>query len=93
VDRSILGPAQFVQTNVVGTFTLLDAARNYWLEEKNPGGIPLRFHHVSTDEVFGTLSPDEPAWDETTPYGHSPYSAQSFQRSSSAYITIPMACR
>jgi dTDP-glucose 4,6-dehydratase len=76
VDRSILGPAQFVQTNVVGTFTLLDAARNYWLEEKNPGGIPLRFHHVSTDEVFGTLSPDEPAWDETTPYEpHSPYSA------------------
>jgi len=76
VDRSILGPAQFVQTNVVGTFTLLDAARNYWLEEKVFTGIPLRFHHVSTDEVFGTLSPGEPAWDESTPYEpHSPYSA------------------
>jgi len=76
VDRSILGPAQFVQTNVVGTFTLLDAARNYWLEEKGLAGIPLRFHHVSTDEVFGTLAPDAPAWDESTPYEpHSPYSA------------------
>jgi len=76
VDRSILGPAQFVQTNVVGTFTLLDAARLYWLEEKSLPGEALRFHHVSTDEVFGALTADEPAWVESTPYSpHSPYSA------------------
>jgi dTDP-glucose 4,6-dehydratase len=76
VDRSILGPAQFVQTNVVGTFTLLEAARQAWLEETAFTDTAVRFHHVSTDEVFGALSPDEPAWDETTPYDpHSPYSA------------------
>jgi dTDP-glucose 4,6-dehydratase len=76
VDRSILGPAQFIQTNIIGTFTLLDAARKYWLEEK---GIPLanaRFHHISTDEVFGSLSPTDPPFSEKTPYDpHSPYSA------------------
>jgi len=76
VDRSILGPAQFVQTNVVGTFTLLDAARLYWLEQAALPEIPVRFHHVSTDEVFGALTADEPAWDEATSYEpHSPYSA------------------
>jgi dTDP-glucose 4,6-dehydratase len=76
VDRSILFPEQFLRTNVVGTFTLLEAARQYWLVEK---AIPLeqvRFHHISTDEVFGTLAPHEPAWTETTPYApNSPYSA------------------
>jgi dTDP-glucose 4,6-dehydratase len=76
VDRSILGPAQFIQTNIIGTFTLLDAARKYWLEEK---GIPLenaRFHHISTDEVFGSLSPTDPPFSEKTPYDpRSPYSA------------------
>jgi dTDP-glucose 4,6-dehydratase len=76
VDRSIFGPEAFVQTNLVGTFTLLDAARRFWLEE---GAFPreaVRFHHVSTDEVFGALAPGEPAWDESTPYEpHSPYSA------------------
>jgi dTDP-glucose 4,6-dehydratase len=76
VDRSIFGPDAFVQTNLVGTFTLIEAARRFWLEE---GALPresARFHHVSTDEVFGALAPGEPAWDEATPYEpHSPYSA------------------
>jgi dTDP-glucose 4,6-dehydratase len=74
VDRSILGPGTFVQTNIVGTFNLLEAARQVWLEEGGPAGA--RFHHVSTDEVFGSLTPDEPAWDETAPYApNSPYAA------------------
>jgi dTDP-glucose 4,6-dehydratase len=76
VDRSILGPEQFIHTNIIGTFTLLEAVRNYWIAEQ---AIPLdqvRFHHVSTDEVYGTLEPDEPAWDETRPYApNSPYAA------------------
>ena len=76
VDRSILGPAQFIQTNVVGTFTLLEAVRTYWLEEKGIQGAGMRFHHVSTDEVYGTLGPDDPSFSETTPYApNSPYAA------------------
>ncbi len=76
VDNSITGPAVFVQTNVVGTFTLLEAARQYWLEEKGWGGAQCRFHHISTDEVYGTLEKDDPAFTETTPYApNSPYSA------------------
>ncbi|MDW8226301.1 MAG: dTDP-glucose 4,6-dehydratase [Anaerolineales bacterium] len=72
VDRSILGPAPFIQTNVVGTFTLLEAARLVW--KGNFTG--KRFHHVSTDEVFGSLSPEDPPFRETTPYApRSPYSA------------------
>ncbi len=72
VDRSIHGPAPFVQTNVVGTFTLLEAARQAWGPQR--GG--KRFHHVSTDEVFGSLNPDDPAFTESTPYEpRSPYSA------------------
>lgn len=74
VDRSIHGPAAFVQTNIVGTFTLLDAAKTVW---KESGGFDgRRFHHVSTDEVFGSLAPDDPAFSEITPYDpRSPYSA------------------
>ena len=76
VDRSILYPEQFLRTNVQGTFTLLEAVRQYWLVEK---GLPLdtvRFHHISTDEVYGMLQPGEPAWTEATPYApSSPYSA------------------
>ena len=71
VDRSILGPAAFVQTNVVGTFQLLDAAREAWGDRQD-----VRFHHVSTDEVYGDLTPEAPAFRETTPYDpYSPYSA------------------
>ena len=76
VDRSISGPAQFMKTNVMGTFTLLEAARQVWLKEKliEPGNA--RFHHVSTDEVFGSLGPHDPPFSETTPYApRSPYSA------------------
>jgi dTDP-glucose 4,6-dehydratase len=74
VDRSITGPAAFVQTNLVGTFTLLEAARIAWLEGKTASHC--RFHHISTDEVYGTLGPDDPPFSETTPYApNSPYSA------------------
>jgi len=76
VDRSILGPAAFVQTNVVGTFTLLEEARAYW------GTLPaaeregFRFLHVSTDEVYGSLGAADPAFSESTPYApNSPYAA------------------
>ena len=73
VDRSITGPEAFVRTNVVGTHTLLEAARAAWLGAEKK---PHRFHHVSTDEVFGSLGPDEHAFTETTPYQpNSPYSA------------------
>ena len=75
VDRSITGPAAFVQTNLVGTFTLLEAARGAWLE----GGKTAehcRFHHISTDEVYGTLKHGDPPFSETTHYApNSPYSA------------------
>ncbi len=74
VDRSIQGPAAFIQTNVVGTFTLLEAARQYWLTE-SPAN-PYRFVHISTDEVYGTLQPDDPPFTELTAYApNSPYSA------------------
>ena len=75
VDRSISGPAAFIQTNRVGTFTLLEAARRHWLGEGEKRE-DVRFHHISTDEVYGTLRADDPAFSETTPYRpNSPYSA------------------
>jgi dTDP-glucose 4,6-dehydratase len=74
VDRSILGPGAFVQTNVVGTFTLLESFRQHWLSNHQPDNY--RFLHVSTDEVYGSLGVDDPAFTETTPYApNSPYSA------------------
>ncbi len=75
VDRSIHGPDEFVRTNVVGTHTLLAAARGVW--ETMPGGFEgKRFHHVSTDEVYGSLEAGSPGFSETTPYApNSPYSA------------------
>jgi dTDP-glucose 4,6-dehydratase len=76
VDRSIVGPAQFIQTNIVGTFTLLEAVRSFWLDEMAYTQGDVRFHHVSTDEVYGTLDDDEPAWTEKIPYAPtSPYAA------------------
>ena len=72
VDRSILGPDAFIETNVIGTHTLLKAARAAFVDGKRPH----RFHHVSTDEVYGTLGPADPAFREDTPYApNSPYSA------------------
>ena len=76
VDRSILGPGQFVETNITGTFSLLEAARKYWLDDKALPLDSVRFHHISTDEVFGSLAKGEPAWTEETPYApNSPYAA------------------
>jgi len=76
VDRSIDGPAAFVETNVVGTYTLLEAAREFWQSLSDARAEAFRFHHVSTDEVYGSLAPTDPAFSETTPYApNSPYSA------------------
>jgi dTDP-glucose 4,6-dehydratase len=76
VDRSIDGPAPFIHTNVVGTFVMLDAARAYWATLDKPAQQAFRFHHISTDEVFGALGPNDPPFTETTPYDpRSPYSA------------------
>jgi dTDP-glucose 4,6-dehydratase len=74
VDRSISGPAAFIETNVIGTHTLLESARKVWLDERMVD--QHRFHHVSTDEVYGSLGPQDPPFRETTPYApNSPYSA------------------
>src|SRR3984957_8454209 len=74
VDRSISGPAAFIETNVVGTHTLLEAARKVWLDERSVDSH--RFHHISTDEVYGSLGPADPAFREDTAYApNSPYSA------------------
>jgi dTDP-glucose 4,6-dehydratase len=74
VDRSIAGPDAFIQTNVLGTHALLKAAKRVWLDSGS--GKPHRFHHVSTDEVYGTLAPEDPAFTETTAYApNSPYAA------------------
>ncbi len=74
VDRSIDGPGEFIQTNIVGTFNLLQAALEYWRSLSD--GNNFRFLHVSTDEVYGSLAANEPGFSETTPYDpHSPYSA------------------
>jgi dTDP-glucose 4,6-dehydratase len=76
VDRSIDGPAEFIQTNIVGTFTLLETARAYLATLSPARRAAFRFHHVSTDEVFGALGSDDAPFDETTPYDpRSPYSA------------------
>jgi dTDP-glucose 4,6-dehydratase len=76
VDRSITGPAMFIQTNVVGTSTLLEAARIFWLCEKAWDARTCRFHHISTDEVYGTLGPNDPPFHEATLYTpNSPYAA------------------
>lgn len=76
VDRSITGPAAFVETNVVGTYTLLEAARQYWSQLDAEQQAAFRFHHISTDEVYGDLEGPEDLFTETTPYQpSSPYSA------------------
>ncbi|MBS0559836.1 MAG: dTDP-glucose 4,6-dehydratase [Proteobacteria bacterium] len=76
VDRSIDAPADFIHSNIVGTFTLLQAARAHWQSQPPARRTAFRFHHVSTDEVFGALGPHDPPFTETTAYDpHSPYSA------------------
>jgi len=80
VDRSITGPGAFVRTNVTGTFTLLEACRQFWLGEQGldaaTAATRVRFHHISTDEVYGSLGPTDAAFTERTPYDpRSPYSA------------------
>jgi len=76
VDRSILGPAEFVQTNIIGTFNLLECAREYWNTLESKEKENFRFHHISTDEVYGSLSPKAPAFTEEHPFKpNSPYSA------------------
>ena len=76
VDRSIHGPGAFIKTNIEGTFVLLEAARAYWQGLTDADKAAFRFHHVSTDEVYGSLKPDDPAFAETNPYEpNSPYSA------------------
>jgi dTDP-glucose 4,6-dehydratase len=75
VDRSIVGPEEFLRTNVLGTQSLLQAARSVWMRDgKAPAGV--RFHHISTDEVYGSLGPGDPPFSETTAYApNSPYAA------------------
>lgn len=76
VDRSIDGPAAFIQTNIIGTYTLLDAARNYWKSLPEDEQTGFRFHHISTDEVYGDLGDVQSLFTESTPYApSSPYSA------------------
>lgn len=76
VDRSIHGPEDFIQTNIVGTFRLLDAARSYWGDLEEAEKVSFRFLHVSTDEVYGTLAKDDPPFNEVNRYEpNSPYSA------------------
>jgi dTDP-glucose 4,6-dehydratase len=76
VDRSIHGPGEFVQTNVVGTFNLLEAVRGYWQALPEGEREKFRFHHVSTDEVYGSLEMEDPAFNEENTYApNSPYSA------------------
>ncbi|MBF0354206.1 MAG: dTDP-glucose 4,6-dehydratase [Alphaproteobacteria bacterium] len=76
VDRSIDGPADFIETNIVGTYRLLEETLDYWRGLEGTARERFRFHHVSTDEVFGSLEPNDTAFTETTPYHpRSPYSA------------------
>src|SRR5690606_4650026 len=76
VDRSIDGPADFIQTNIIGTYTPLEAARRYWNGLQLAARAAFRFHHISTDEVYGDLEGADDLCTETTPYAPgSPYSA------------------
>ncbi|EEY46450.1 dTDP-glucose 4,6-dehydratase [Vibrio mimicus] len=76
VDRSIDGPAAFIETNIVGTYTLLEAARHYWNSLEDERKLTFRFHHISTDEVYGDLEGTDDLFTEETPYApSSPYSA------------------
>jgi dTDP-glucose 4,6-dehydratase len=76
VDRSIDKPGSFIESNIIGTYNLLEAAKNYWYKLSEPGKKKFRFHHISTDEVFGSLDFEQTPFKEETPYSpNSPYSA------------------
>ena len=76
VDRSIIGPSTFIETNVKGTFVLLEEAKKFWCQLQRKSAHSYRFHHISTDEVYGTLGMNDPPFSEKTPYApNSPYSA------------------
>jgi dTDP-glucose 4,6-dehydratase len=95
VDRSIVGPDAFLKTNIDGTFTLLQAARAYVATLSEEEREAFRFVHVSTDEVYGTLGPGDPAFSETTPYApNSPYAASKAASDFwGARGFIPISCR
>ena len=95
VDRSILGPAEFVRTNIQGTFTLLEAARAYWGDLPTSARAAFRFLHVSTDEVYGSLGPADEPFTEKHPYRpNSPYAASKAASDHwRARGTTPMVCR
>jgi dTDP-glucose 4,6-dehydratase len=95
VDRSIDGPADFIQTNILGTYTLLEAARNYWSGLPAAQAARFRFHHVSTDEVFGSLGPDglfteTTAYDPTSPYSASKAASDHLVRAWHATYGLPV---
>jgi len=95
VDRSIHGPEAFIQTNVNGTFHLLEAALAYWRDLPDTQRDDFRFLHISTDEVYGSLEPHDPPFTESSRYApNSPYAAS---KAASDHlvraITIPMACQ
>ena len=96
VDRSILGPAPFVQTNIAGTFTLLEAARAFWIGERIFPMDQVRFHHVSTDEVYGALAPLDPpavedqAYRPTSPYAASKAAADHLVRAYGRTYALPV---
>ncbi|STF89700.1 dTDP-glucose 4,6-dehydratase [Escherichia coli] len=91
-DRSIDGPAAFIETNIVGTYTLLEAARAYWNALTEDKKSAFRFHHISTDEVYGDLHSTDDFFTETTPYApSSPYSrVKSQQRPSGARLAADL---
>jgi dTDP-glucose 4,6-dehydratase len=91
VDRSITGAAPFIETNVNGTFTMLEAALAYWRTLDETARSRFRFQHISTDEVFGSLGPNDPAFSEVTPYA--PRRARRRPIIWCAPITTPMGWR
>lgn len=95
VDRSIDGPAAFIQTNVIGTFTLLEAARHYWSGLGEAQKQAFRFHHISTDEVYGDLHGTDDLFTEETPYAPSSRTLPP-KRAATIWFapgTAPTACR
>ena len=95
VDRSIVSPEAFLRTNVQGTFVLLEQAKRYWTELSDADRQNFRFLHVSTDEVYGTLGPDDPAFSETTPMRRTAPMRRQRRRPTTwlAPIITPSACR